>query len=276
MVLVGVFDRELIKIKKAVIIFFIAMSCIMGADNYQGKKFVAKGKSVKIIAHRGSSKHAPENTVSSILMAAEDKAEYAELDVQETRDGVVILMHDKNLKRVAMVDRNVSEMDYEDVAKLKASSTNTDKIKEEKIPTLDQVMKTSKGKIKLDIEIKNYENDAEIVKKVVKSIEDNDLVKDSLVCSFDYNLLIKVKKMNSKITTGYITTLNKGDKLDLEYADYYSIHYPKVNRTIVEKLHENNKKVHVWTVNNINDYEKLIKMGVDHIITDYPDQFKGI
>jgi glycerophosphoryl diester phosphodiesterase len=266
----------LIEIKKVIVIFFIAMISIMGADNYTGRKFVAKGKNVKIIAHRGSSKRAPENTISAILLAAEDKADYAELDVQETKDGVVVVMHDKSFKRVSGVDKNVSEMGFRDIEKLNLQSIGLDKFKGEKIPTLDQVMKVSKGKIKLDIEIKNYGDDTQLVKKVVRSIENNNLVENCLVCSFDYNTIAKVKKLNPKIKTGYITTLNKGDKLNLEYADYYSIYYPKVNKTIVERLHENNKKVHVWTVNNVNDYKKLIEMGVDNIITDYPDKFKGI
>lgn len=266
----------MIRIKKVVIVFFVVMISVMVADNYVGKKFVVKGRNVKIIAHRGSSNRAPENTISSILLAAEDKADYAEMDVQQTKDGVVVLMHDKNLKRVARVDKNVSEMEYRNIEELNVENIHSEKFKGEKIPTLDQVMKASKGKIKLDIEIKNYEDDTELVKKVVQSVENNNFVDDCLICSFDYSALVKVKKLNPKIRTGYITDLNKKDKLNLEYADYYSIYYPKVNNTIIEKLHKNNKKVHVWTVNNVNDCKKLIQMGVDDIITDYPDEFKGI
>lgn len=87
------------------------------------------------------------------MYAAEDKADYAELDVQETKDGVVVLMHDKNLKRVAKVDKNLSEAAYEDIEKLDVGSIYSEKFKGKKIPTLDQVMKAAKGKIKLDIEI---------------------------------------------------------------------------------------------------------------------------
>lgn len=252
------------------------MIFVMATDNYVWKKFVVKGKKVKIIAHRGSSNRAPENTVSSILLAAEDKADYAEIDVQLTKDGVVVLMHDKNLRRVARVDKNVSEMEYINIEKLNVESIHSEKFRGEKIPTLDQVMKASKGKIKLDIEIKNYEDSTELVKKVVQLVENNNLVDDCLICSFDYSALVKIKKLNPKIRTGYITKLNEGDKLDLEYADYYSIYYPKVTNVIVDKLHKNNKKVHVWTVNNVKDCKKLIEMGVDDIITDYPNQFKGI
>lgn len=272
----AVAEGELIMIKRALVIFVVIMVSIMVADNYSGKRFTVKSKNVKIIGHRGSSKRAPENTVSSILCAAEDKADYAELDVQETKDGVVVLMHDKNLKRVAKVDKNLSEAAYEDIEKLDVGSVYSEKFKGEKIPTLDQVIKAAKGKIKLDIEIKNYKNDTDLARKVVQLIEDNDFVDNCLVCSFDYRTLIKVKKLNPKIRTGYITTLNKEDKLDLEYVDYYSIYYPKVNKSIVEKLHKNNKKVHVWTVDNVDDWRRLIQMGVDDIITNCPGALRSI
>lgn len=263
-------------VKKALIILLVIMVSIMVADNQSSRRFVVKGKNVKVIGHRGSCKRAPENTISSILCAAEDKADYAELDVQETKDGVVILMHDYNLKRVAKVDKNISEMSYKDIEKLDIGSVYSKKFRGERIPTLDQVIKASKGKIKLDIEIKNYKNDENLAKKVVQLIENNDFVDNCLVCSFDYPTLVKVKKLNPKIRTGYITVLNKGDRLDLEDADYYSIYYPKVTKGVVEKLHRNNKKVHVWTVDEVEDWRKLIELGVDDIITNCPGTFKSI
>lgn len=263
-------------IKKKLVILVIVMVSIMVADNYKIKTFTVQSKNVKIIGHRGSSSRAPENTISSILCAAEDNADYAELDVQETKDGVVVLMHDKNLKRVARVDKNLSETFYRDIEALDVGVVYSKKFTGEKIPTLDKVMKASKERIKLDIEIKNYENDTELIKKVVQLIKDNNFEDNCLVCSFDYGTLVKVKKLNPKIRTGYITLLDKGEKLNLTYADYYSIYYPKVTKEIVEELHKNNKKVHVWTVDNVADYKRLIQMGVDDIITNSPSVFKSI
>lgn len=266
----------MIKIKRVVAVFFAIMISIMVSDNYLARRFVVESKNVKIIGHRGSDKRAPENTISSILCAAEDKADYAEMDVQETKDGVVVLMHDKSLKRVAKVDKNLSELNYNDVERLDVGSIYSKKFKGEKIPTLSQVIKASKGKIKLDIEIKNYKDDRDLIKKVVQLIEENNFVDNCLVCSFDYSALVRVKKLNPKISTGYITYLNKQEKLNLAYVDYYSVYYPRVNKQLVEKIHKNNKKIHVWTVDNIIDAENLIKMGVDDIITDYPKKLKSI
>jgi glycerophosphoryl diester phosphodiesterase len=265
----------MIKIKKTLCILALIMVSVVVANNYTSKSVTVKGKNIQVIGHRGDCRYAPENTVSSILYAAQDKADYAELDVQETKDGVVVLMHDKNLKRVAGVNRNVSDISYRDIEKLDVGRRFSKKFKGEKIPTLDQVMRASKGKIKLDIEIKKYVDDTNLVKKVVKTIKDNNFTNKCLVCSFDYNALVKVKKLNPKIHTGYITNLGKGVKLNLKYADYYSVYFPRVNKNVVEKLHKNNKKVHVWTVDNKQDFEKSVQMGIDDIITNNPTKLKS-
>ncbi len=233
-------------------------------------------KPTKIIAHRGSSKRAPENTVSSIMTSVEDKADYAEFDVQQTKDGVVVLMHDKDLRRVAKVNKNIEEVDYSEIKLLDVSGIYSQKFKGEKIPTLDEVIKKAKGKIKLDIEIKSYGNNINLPEKVVKIIEDNNATDSSIICSFDYKILEKVKKLNPKIQTGYITSFNNDDILSLNCVDFYSIYNSKVNKELVDKIHKNNKKIHVWTVDNVKDMKKFIEMGVDGVITDYPEKLKSI
>lgn len=231
---------------------------------------------VKIIAHRGSSRRAPENTVSSILCSVEDKADYAELDVQQTKDGVVVLMHDKNLKRVSKLNKNVEETNYKNIEELSVYGSNSKRFKDEKIPKLDEVVKKTKGKIKLDIEIKSYGNDANLPEKVVKIIEDNNVVDSSMICSFDYRVLQKVKKLNPKIQIGYITCSNSDDIFKLRDVDFYSVNSTKVDKELIDKVHRRNKKIHVWTVDNVKDMDKFVKMGVDGIITDYPEKLRAI
>ncbi len=237
-------------------------------------EFTAQGRSVKIVAHRGSSKHAPENTVSSILYSVEDKADYVEFDVQQTKDGIIVLMHDKDLKRVSKLNKVVQETNYKELKEIDVSGPHWKKFKGEKIPTLQEVVKKTKGKIKLDIEIKSYGNNINLPEKVVEIIEDNNVVNSSIICSFDYKMLEKVKKLNPKIQTGYITCLNNEEMLNLEYVDFYSIYYKKVNKELVNKIHKKHKKVYVWTVNRSEDMKKIVQMGVDAIITDYPQNLK--
>ncbi|AKA70754.1 glycerophosphodiester phosphodiesterase [Clostridium scatologenes] len=231
---------------------------------------------VKIIAHRGSSRRAPENTISSILCSVEDKADYAELDVQQTKDGVVVLMHDKSLKRISKLNKNVEETNYKNIEQLSVYANNSKKFRDEKIPKLDEVVKKTKGKIKLDIEIKSYGNDINLPEKVVKIIEDNNVIDSSMVCSFDYRILEKVKKLNPKIQIGYITCSNNDDIFKLKDVDFYSVYNAKVDKELIDKVHKRNKKIHVWTVDNVKDMNKFIEMGVDGIITDYPEKLRAI
>ncbi|WPC42402.1 glycerophosphodiester phosphodiesterase [Clostridium sp. JS66] len=270
---------EILMITSIIVIFLLSLLAGFKLASQQKSKssgIYVTDIPVKIIAHRGSSRRAPENTVSSILCSVEDKADYAELDVQQTKDGVVVLMHDKNLKRISKLNKNVEETNYKNIEELSVYGNNFKKFKEEKIPTLDEVVKKTKGKIKLDIEIKSYGNDVNLPERVVKIIEDNNAIDNSIVCSFDYKVLQKVKKLNPKIQIGYITCSNSDDIFKLKDVDFYSIYNAKVDKELIDKVHRRNKKIHVWTVDNINDMNKFIKMGVDGIITDYPEKLRAM
>ncbi|AWI03233.1 glycerophosphodiester phosphodiesterase family protein [Clostridium drakei] len=270
---------EILMITSIIVVFLLSLLAGFKLASQQKSKSTGvyvTDVPVKIIAHRGSSRRAPENTVSSILCSVEDKADYAELDVQQTKDGVVVLMHDKNLKRVSKLNKNVEETNYKNIEELSVYGSNSKKFKDEKIPKLDEIVKKTKGKIKLDIEIKSYGNDVNLPEKVVKIIEDNNVVDSSMVCSFDYRVLQKVKKLNPKIQIGYITCSNSDDIFKLKDVDFYSVNNAKVNKELIDKVHRRNKKIHVWTVDNVKDMNKFIKMGVDGIITDYPEKLRAI
>lgn len=270
---------EILMITSIIVVFLLSLLAGFKLASQQKSKssgIYVTDIPVKIIAHRGSSRRAPENTVSSILCSVEDKADYAELDVQQTKDGVVVLMHDKNLKRLSKLNKNVEETNYKNIEELSVYGNNFKKFKGEKIPTLDQVVKKTKGKIKLDIEIKSYGNNFNLPERVVNIIEDNNAVDNSIVCSFDYNVLQKVKKLNPKIQIGYITCSNSEDIFRLKDVDFYSVCNAKVDKELIDKVHRRNKKIHVWTVDNIKDMNKFVRMGVDGIITDYPEKLRGI
>lgn len=105
-------------------------------------------------AHRVSALVAPENTIAAFKETFITQAEYAEIDVQETKDGELILFHDSNFERVAGVNKNVWEVNYDEIKTYDVGSHFRSDFAGEKIPTLDEAMKYSKGKIKLLIEIK--------------------------------------------------------------------------------------------------------------------------
>lgn len=223
---------------------------------------------VEITAHRGSSMEAPENTLSAIGVAIKNKADYVEIDVQVTRDGELILLHDSTFKRTGGIDVLPSELTLEEVKDLDVGSWFHEAFAGEKVPTLQEVIDFTKGKIKLNIEIKGDSDDEGLVKKIIKTIKANKLLDTCVVTSLDYQIIQMVEREEPRIKTGYIMFLAIGDLRDIN-VDFYSVEMSNVTVKFVNKAHLLGRQIHVWTVNEEDDMESMMFMGVDNIITDY-------
>ncbi|GMQ58127.1 glycerophosphodiester phosphodiesterase [Vallitalea sediminicola] len=226
---------------------------------------------VGVTAHRGSSKEAPENTLAAIKKAINNKADFVEIDVQVTKDGKVVLFHDENLKRITGLDKDLYNVNYDEIKKLDAGSWFGENFEGERIPTLQEVINYSKDKIRLNIELKQRGKKKGLVKKVVDIINKNNIVKSCVVTSLDYSLLQKVELLNNDIRTGYIMFFAIGDINSIKDVDFYSIEESYVDENFVLKAHLMNRDVHVWTVNDSEKMKEFIEMGVDNIITDYDE-----
>lgn len=230
---------------------------------------------VTITAHRGNSIEAPENTKSAISYALKTGADYAEIDVQETKDGKIVVIHDSNLKRLTGYNVNLWDLDYNELEKYEVGSWFSEEFKGEKIPTLEEIIKEVKGKMKINIEIKTHGHEKMLVENVVSIIEKEDFIDQCVVTSLDYDCLKKVKAINPSIKTGYIMYMVLGDIAKLN-VDFYSLEATNVNKKLVNKAHLIGREVHVWTVNDEEKMKEFIDMGVDSIITDYPETLKNI
>ena len=126
----------------------------------------------EVTAHRGSSRMAPENTMAAIEAAMEEMADYSEIDVQTTADGIVVVCHDLNLKRVAGVDRRLGTMTYDQVSRLDVGSHFSPRFAGERIPTLEEVLEACKGRMKLNIELKNIGNSSSLPEQVAALVRE--------------------------------------------------------------------------------------------------------
>lgn len=221
-----------------------------------------------VTAHRGNSSIAPENTLESLQQAIDYTADFAEIDVQETFDGIVILLHDTSLKRTTGTNQYVYNLTYDKVRQLDAGSWFSDEYVGAFVPTLAEALQLCDGKINLNIEIKDDSHYSELPAKVVNLIEEYDFVEQCVVTSTNYDYLKQVKQQNPDITTGYILKMSMGDIAALEYADFFSMKYSYVTKRIVDQIHIAGKGVHVWTVNSSNGINRMKSLGVDNIITD--------
>ncbi len=224
----------------------------------------------QITAHRGSSKTAPENTMAAIKAAVEEMADWVEMDVQMTRDQILVLAHDATLKRVAGINQPVSSFTWEELQLLEVGSWFSPEFAGERIPLLEDALEYCRGRINLNIEIKNVGRDSRMPEKVVKMILDGGMAEQCVITSTSLDYLKQVKQQAPQVRTGYILSAAYGDFYSLEAIDFISIRASFVNRRLVEQAHAQGKAVHAWTVNSKGEMERLYRMGVDNMITDYP------
>ncbi|OCT17173.1 glycerophosphodiester phosphodiesterase [Paenibacillus pectinilyticus] len=229
----------------------------------------------QVTAHRGSSGSTPENTLRSFQQAILDHAGYAELDVQETSDGVVMVMHDDNVYRTTGINKNMWEISSSELKQASAGSWMKGDFKDVKVPELREVIELAKGRIKLNIELKNNGHGVQLAKRTVDLIQAHDFVKECTVTSFDANLLHEVKTLNSSIKTGLIVS-QKTDHIDdlMRSSDYdvISAAYPLVDEAFVKQAQNHHKEVYVWTVNDTRTMKRMLALNVSSIITNYPDK----
>ena len=226
-------------------------------------------RDIAVTAHRGSSLKAPENTISALEQAVADGADYAEIDVQATADGVVILMHDADLMRVASIDRKIAEIRYDELSKIDIGSWFSKDFSAERIATLEEAIRFCKGRIKLNIELKYNRPDPELAEKVGKLIRSHSFDKDCVVTSLNYGELKKFKASFPEIKIGLTVFQALGDFTGSE-VDFFSIDAAQAKPRLVKHAQQNGKQIHVWTVNDLQTALMMIEVGVDNIITDKP------
>ncbi len=228
-----------------------------------------------ITAHRGASGHAPENTMSAYLLAIEMGSDFAELDVQETSDDVLILYHDKTYDRTAKVSANVWELPYESIKGFDVGSWKSEKYKNEPIPLFKDIIDSVDGRMFLNVEIKMNGHQDGLTENVVKVLEDKNFISKCIVTSFDFDAIDKVRKMNPKIKVGYVfSKMPSGVDVFSADVDLLSVKNKVVTTDFVRKAHQSGKEVHVW--GKVDDKKEMIRLRnlkVDNIITDYPDRW---
>lgn len=214
-----------------------------------------------VIAHRGASAYEPENTFAAFNKAIAMGADALELDIRRSKDRIPVVIHDEDLKRIAGIDRKVSDLVLGEIKEVKVFG-------KERIPTLDEVLSEFGNKIPLFIEVK----DEGIEDKIVESINAYKVYDNVLIISFNYNVLSKIKELLSKIDIGLLTyryplPLNEATMLK---AFAILPRYNLVNPRVVKEAHAKNLKIYTWTINDVSIALKVISYGVDGFATDDP------
>ena len=247
------------------------------------------GKRPLIIAHRGGAGLAPENTLGAFDNALKlGGVDMLECDVHLSKDGELIIMHDPNVSTTTDGNGQISELTFAEIKKLNDAAKFADKKwSPQVVPTLGEVLDLVKGKVGIQIEIKNTATGGRypgIEKQVIDLINARGMANDVIVISFDFPTLKEVKAINSRIKTGALVRADwfmlrspeksVSDAIDPTGADYLMPTASPVNQQIVDAAHARGIKMGVWTVDTQAEMKRYAGFGIDAITTNRPDELK--
>ncbi|GAK08580.1 glycerophosphodiester phosphodiesterase [Geomicrobium sp. JCM 19038] len=206
---------------------------------------------VKVVAHRGSTKGSiiQENTLPAFERAIMLGADYIETDLRKTVDGQIVCVHDETIQ-----GKKVKYLTYA-------------ALKKRGVPKLEEVLHLCKGRIRLNLELKEQQLEAELIKLVNQS----DMSHEIIVTSFDLDAIRMIQRMNPIIQTGVIIgKRNRFQKrrLRLTHVDLVCVHYSLLTDELMTLVENQGSMLWVWTVNNRSTIQKCLKKNIDGVITD--------
>lgn len=233
------------------------------------------------LAHRGFSSQFPENTMIAFEQAYQIGADGLELDVQLTRDGEVVIFHDKMIDRMTNGSGTLSELTLKDVQSVSIDGLMQDELPRQKIPTLKEYLSWVHDKDFLtNIELKTLTGeDIGLESKVLKLIFEYGVEERVIISSFHRQNMARVKKQSPSIQTGLLVPGCNDHILKLTKElgmDYIHPHALSLDETLIEQAHHFELGINTWTVNELADLEKVANEGIHAVITDFPDLLKQV
>ena len=225
---------------------------------------------VVVIGHRGAGKFAPENTLAAVERAIADGADWVEVDVQETTDGEVVVVHDSDFMKLAGVPLKVWEATIAEVEAVDVGSRFDPAFAGERVPTLAAVLEACRGRAGVTIELKDYGHGQMLEERVTGIVEACGMERDVVVMSLKPAVVKRMKRLRPDWTVGLLMSVSVGDASTLE-ADFLAVNARFVSRGFVRRAHRAGKQVFVWTTNDAVSISRMIGRGVDGVITDDPD-----
>ncbi len=230
---------------------------------------------VAIIAHRGAAGAAPENTMAAFERAIQDDADWVELDVQETADGRVVVIHDSDLMKIGGVNLAIWDATYEQLRDIDVGSWFAPEFADQRVPLLADVLALCKGRVGVFIELKYYGHDERLEERVVEIVEAAGMESDIVMMSLKYAGIQKVRELRPEWRVGLLTATAVGDLTRLD-ADFLAVNAGLATGSFVRGTHRRGKHAYVWTINDRVEMARFIGRGVDGIITDEPAMLREV
>ncbi|HTT41742.1 MAG TPA: glycerophosphodiester phosphodiesterase family protein [Steroidobacteraceae bacterium] len=235
-------------------------------------RVAARGASepqVAVTAHRGDSSHAPENSLAAFRAAIAAHADFSELDVQRTRDGVVVVLHDGDLLRLADDPRKIGDLTLQDLAAIDIGRKYGPAFAGEHVPTLVAVIALVRGRMKLNIELKYNAPDPQLAAATLDVLRSEQFLDQVVITSLSAAALKQVREIEPHARIGQIVTVAVGDVAKAD-TDFLSLNSARATPAVIHRAHAAGKAVHVWTVNRAEVMLRMIERRADNLITDDP------
>ena len=244
----------------------------------------------KVISHRGANLAAPQNTIPAFEKSIEIGVDGFETDIHLTSDGVPVVCHNYTIDETSNGTGEVTKMTLEELRSYDFGSYFSEKFAGTKAPTLEEFYTLCET---ADIEIMNVEikppldGNMEIVSKTINAAKAHGLFDKLLISSFDANVLVECKKVDPNCKTGFLYATNKSHfykTMLFGYvkfakkikADFLHPHFSAVTKHYVKRLHKNGIGINVWTVDKPSIITRMMKCGVDGLITNDPEICKEL
>jgi glycerophosphoryl diester phosphodiesterase len=234
-----------------------------------------------VIAHRGASGHAPENTIAAFRRAVELGAGFIETDLHLTRDAKFVAIHDPTLERTTNGHGSIHDATLAELRKLDAGQWYDREFSGERIPTLDDILAFSReNDAVFYLEIK-YDVAWGMHHSLVAAIRGAENAARTIVISFDPSTLAAIRRVDPSIMVGLLaedsdTTADPVTTALRAGARQLCLHSSLVTSETVERAHQNDLHVVAWTINNSEAMRGIIRAGADGIMTDLPDRLKAL
>ncbi len=242
-----------------------------------------------IIAHRGACSLAPENTLAAIQTAIALGVKFIEIDVRMTKDGEIILIHDESVSRTTNGKGAVNEHSLSEIKKLDAGSWFHESFKNERIPTLNEVLDIIDSNTTLIIEIKeDSRNMARMIGNIIRIVKKNLSHQKIFLKSFDTRILDRIRKHLPEVPLIYVygiripfLNFSIGSRVSFQdlfslNVDYLQPHSLLLSEDFVREAQANGYKIIAWDVDGENKMKRMLEIGVDAIETDHPDLLQKI
>jgi len=232
------------------------------------------------VAHRGASGFAPENTRPAIEKAIDAGVEMIEIDCQLSKDGHVVVFHDERLARTAGAKGFVRGKTLKELKKLDVGAWFKKSFKGERILTLEEALETIAGKADLVLDVKASRAAAAIELKLLFILSHFDYLEHAVVSSFNSRVLRRLREFGPEARVGVLHARGgKDDPFELARelgAEALHVQKDLATPALLERAAAEGLKTLVWTVNELREMEKFLALGVDGIITDYPDRLREV